>query len=110
MPKPIDFCDQMGIKPIGKKIQGYGRLVELSYDLQEAFDSDGLGPRSVIATFNSSAGETHWQVKDAALFSILAQRLAEAVELYLLFKSDDFCAPSNLWIEKKNGQWIVDEG
>lgn len=89
------------MRVISKRARFYGYIIGLQI---ERCPKDGILGRKVCAMFEWSGRISLWAVPEIELFYALAHRLALMAKCRL--NTDDY-GYEKLWIEKKNGLWIV---
>lgn len=87
---------------IGDASRFYGYIVGLGVTLEL---DDDLNPNpSMYALFEYNGEMTAWIVRDLELFSILNKHLSDMA----WHANEGKFGYSKLWIEKKNGKWVVE--
>ena len=89
---------------IGHEAKFYGYIVGLEIERGDLPDSPEV-PKRMFARFEYGAKSTVWEVPDSDLFALLANHMVGNATMRNVH--DDY-GYSKLWIERKEGQWIVD--
>ena len=97
------MIESQSVPVIGEEADFYGYIVGLSVGLGDP--CPGYLDRHLYVMFEYNGKRKVWIVPDEELFKILSGYLCETA--WLRKNSDDY-GYNKLWIEKKDGKWIVD--